>query len=164
MLSVKKNEGQNVSFDLFDSNPELNLMFKEILRLYGPVSRLGTKNAIKNFKIKDIKVTKGTKIVIANTSLHFNPEKFKDPEEFKPDRFKEGGEDARPGYSYSPFAQGQRDCIGRNFGELMVKMLLTHTLKHFKVTRPDGVKHKKHVDIMNMTENPIFNLTPRNCR
>ena len=112
------------------------------MRLYGPVSRLTTKGVIKNFVLKDVRVSKGTKIIITNTALHFNPQKFKDPETFKIDRFKEGGEEARPGYSYSPFSQGKRDCIGRNFGELMVKMLLTHILKHFKVTRPDQVEHK----------------------
>ena len=110
--------------------------------------------------LKDVKISKGTKIIINTTSLHFNPQKFKNPEEFKCDRFKEGGEEARPGYSYSPFSQGKRDCLGRNFGELMVKMMLTHILKHFKVTRPDGLEHKQVVEIITMIKNPIVNLTP----
>lgn len=59
-------------------------------------------------------VPKGTEWAIDIYSLHHNPNIWKDPYRFNPDRFSPGGEaDQQEGITWVPFSHGQRQCIGK---------------------------------------------------
>lgn len=82
-----------------DSSPEFNTYMKEFLRKFAPVSRMTQRQAIKNFKILDLKVKKGTTFVIPSYAIHMNPAIFANPEGFHPERFSEESEE-KHGYAY----------------------------------------------------------------
>lgn len=75
------------------------------------LQRIVTKNyAIPN---TNIILEKGSTILIPVLALHKDPEFYPDPECFDPERFTEEIKFARPDYTYLPFGEGPRICIGK---------------------------------------------------
>ena len=157
---VKK--GSEISLADYDAEPDLNSLMKEVMRVHAPVSRLGIRKVIKDFKLLDLKVKKDTLISVCISSLHNDPLVYSNPEKFNPDRFKEGAKDSRPGYGYAPFSHGYRDCIGRNFGELMVKIIVLNVVKNFIINQPKNISYNKIIDLGLAVEFPNVELKARN--
>jgi cytochrome P450 family 6 len=55
----------------------------------------------------------GTNVYIPIFALHHDPTYFPEPEKFDPDRFTEENKRIRPNYTYLPFDEGPRMCIGK---------------------------------------------------
>lgn len=55
---------------------------------------------------------KGTFVYIPMFGLHYDPEYFPEPERYDPERFSEENRKRIPPYSYIPFGEGPRNCIG----------------------------------------------------
>lgn len=89
-------------------------LFSETLRKYPPgfvMNRICTKD----YKVPDSDYTieKGTPINISVFGLHMDERYFPDPEKFDPDRFTEEQKSSRHHYTYLPFGEGPRVCIGK---------------------------------------------------
>lgn len=61
----------------------------------------------------DLVIEKETPIFVSVWGMHSDPEYFPEPEKFIPERFDKAKIQARPEYSYLPFGDGPRICIGK---------------------------------------------------
>ena len=90
---------------------------------------LGILNRVCNndFEIpaSNIKIEKGTPIIIPVLGLHKDPKYYPDPEKFDPERFENENIGKRPSSVYLPFGDGPRICIG---GFLLNKYIFKNTL------------------------------------
>lgn len=59
-----------------------------------------------------------------------NAKYFPNPTVFDPERFIVGDRNA---FAYTPFSAGKRDCIGKKFSILSIKMALCRVLQHFEL-------------------------------
>lgn len=78
--------------------------------------------------ISGFKIPRGFPVYIPTYALHRDEKFFPDPMKYNPERFSEENKDSIPQYAYMPFGLGQRDCIGKRFGIMQVKLGLIHFL------------------------------------
>ena len=93
-----------------------------------------------------VEIPSGTYVQIPNWTRHRNPELWgEDVNTFNPDRdfrdeefyFDKGINSYNPASErFSPFTYGPRDCIGKNFSQIEMRIILLHLLKHFTFSLP----------------------------
>jgi len=93
-------------------------MFTETLRKY-PVVPILDRMCCSDYELPaatgngTITLPAGTGVYIPVLALHHDPTYFPEPETFDPDRFTEENKHSRPNYTYIPFGEGPRMCIGK---------------------------------------------------
>jgi cytochrome P450 family 6 len=94
-------------------------MFTETLRKY-PVVTFLDRMCSSDYTLPSasgngtVILPKGTGVYIPILALHHDPQYFPDPDKFDPERFTEENKQNRPNYTYLPFGEGPRMCIGKN--------------------------------------------------
>jgi cytochrome P450 len=112
--------------------PELDMALAETLRLYPPVW-FGPRLAASDYVFAGYRIPGGTHVVHSSWVTHRLPEVFENPERFEPRRFTQERRRALAPGAYIPFGGGSRICIGKRFGQLVVKAVATILLQR---TRP----------------------------
>lgn len=85
-----------------------------------PTVTLLNRICLKSYKITgtDFVIDKGTPVVVSLLGLQRDPEFFPSPLEFNPERF--GGDESVTPFTYLPFGEGPRYCIGNIFFEFHI--------------------------------------------
>jgi cytochrome P450 family 6 len=92
-------------------------VFTETLRKY-PILPFLDRVCFSDYKLPSpsgkgtITLPAGTAVMISLLGVHYDSTYFPEPEKFDPDRFTEENKRSRPKYSYIPFGEGLRMCIG----------------------------------------------------
>ncbi|XP_014276563.1 cytochrome P450 6k1 [Halyomorpha halys] len=126
------NKPEDFDYDKINSITYLQMVLDETLRVHSPlsfVSRICTKDTI----IEDVKIEKGTRIYISSISLHTDPEYFPDPEKFDPERFSEINKESMTKYTFFPFGEGPRICVGMKYASIFVKTSIVLFLLKYRV-------------------------------
>ncbi|CAH1965691.1 unnamed protein product [Acanthoscelides obtectus] len=107
----------------------------ETLRKYPALQFLfRTCNKTYNIPDTDVTIDEGTKVIIPVLGIHYDPELYPDPDKFDPERFSEENKATRPSFTWLPFGDGPRICIGSRFGLLQTKLGLCTLLRRFRFT------------------------------
>lgn len=61
----------------------------------------------------NIRISKGTDVGIPTFALHTDPDFYPNPDTFDPERFNEKNKKARTPFTWLPFGEGPRICIGK---------------------------------------------------
>ncbi|EEZ99243.2 cytochrome P450 6BS1 [Tribolium castaneum] len=91
----------------------LDTVISETLRKYPPAP-VFLRKCTKTYRVPDtdVIIEEGLSVLIPAYGLHRDPEYFPDPETFDPDRFNEDNRSKIWDYTYIPFGDGPRICIG----------------------------------------------------
>ncbi|XP_061721552.1 cytochrome P450 6j1-like [Cydia pomonella] len=113
----------------------LDMVFNESLRLYLPISVL-SRESTKNCTLaipgqKHIHITEGTPVIIPIGSIQVDPKYYPEPTKFDPERFSEEEITKRPKFTFMPFGEGPKKCLGMRIATLQVKVAIMSILEHF---------------------------------
>lgn len=86
----------------------------------------------------DVTIEAGTKVFISNFGIHRDPEYYPKPELFDPERFSDENKANRPSFTWLPFGEGPRICIGLRFGLMQAKTGLATLLKNYRILPAKG--------------------------
>nr|ASX93970.1 cytochrome P450 CYP4AU14 [Zygaena filipendulae] len=118
----------------------LERVIKESMRLYTVVPIIA-RNIDRNIYLPKCGVTllAGTSAVIGSFAVHRSKTVWgPDADEFDPDRFLPERSIDRHLAAFLPFSYGSRNCIGRNFGMLIMKSIISRIVRSYKI-QADGV-------------------------
>ena len=128
---------------------QLDAIFRETMRMANPAAEITIRFVTKEFELCGKKIYKGDRI--RHILLGYQPEFYKDPLRFSPERFASEKRKTIPFVKHLPFSHGKRGCIGKYLGEMMVKMIVAEFVRVFKFEVEEGFKIK-------WTMNPIYGV------
>jgi len=107
----------------------LEQVLREVLRLIPPVIGLFRK-VINACEFGGYSIPKGWTVACGINQTHQDSQLYPEPERFDPDRFSsERG--AKP-FSYVPFGGGLRECLGKEFARLEMKLFAAKIVREFE--------------------------------
>ena len=74
-----------------------------------------------NFPGTNLTIKKGTPVILPMKSMHMDPKYFPNPEKFDPERFSEENKKTIQPYTYFPFGEGPRNCIGKTAKFILIE-------------------------------------------
>ncbi|XP_038899514.1 cytochrome P450 CYP82D47-like [Benincasa hispida] len=119
----------------------LQAVVKETLRLYPAVPIALPHESIENCIVADYHISTQTRLLVNRQKLQRDPLVWKDPNEFRPERFlsRENHFDVRgQNPQLVPFGSGRMMCPGISFALQFVSLTLANLLHMFEVSRPSN--------------------------
>lgn len=108
----------------------------ETLRLYPPVPIL-PREALKDEFYRNIRIPKGSLILVVPWLLHRHEKLWEKPDHFIPDRFMPGNPQPSK-FAYIPFSIGPRICAGMSFGQQEALLCLATLAQSFRLRLEPG--------------------------
>ncbi|XP_075984134.1 cytochrome P450 6B2-like [Anticarsia gemmatalis] len=129
-----------LKYECITEMPYLDACIDEALRLY-PVLGVLTREVVEDYTLPDgLRLEKGLRVHLPVYYMQRNPDFFPEPEEYKPERFYgDNKRDIKP-YTYMPFGEGPRICIGMRFAKMQMIAGLITLLKKYRLELADGMK------------------------
>ncbi|PCJ97932.1 MAG: cytochrome P450 [Flavobacteriaceae bacterium] len=121
---------------------------QEAMRLYPPVYFIDRESIAKD-EIDNCTFDKGTVWLINLYELHRDPEFWRQPESFLPERFDASNKKDFSDY-YFPFGAGPRMCVGNNFSMYEMIFTVAEIMKKYRL-----ITEKESIEI-----NPLITLRP----
>ena len=136
------------------------MIIKETLRMKGPLFATMRQCTYSGATVNEMFFPKGTKFIVPFHNLHIDSRYWKKPEVFNPERFSPDCIKSIRPYTYMPFSIGPRNCIGKNFAILEMKILLAYMLRKFVFANANP-EEKELVTMGNLTIRPMNGVNVR---
>lgn len=140
--------GRIATVDDMENLPLCRMIIDETLRLYPPAGIL-SRTAKAHDTLCDREIRPGDAVIIPIYALHRHRLLWQDPDAFRPDRFVDRREIDR--YSYLPFGDGPRICIGAGFAIQEAVLILATLLANRRFAPVAG---KSPAPVMILTLRP----------
>ncbi|KAM3958514.1 cytochrome P450 6k1-like [Aphomia sociella] len=135
LLEAKKNKSQDELDTLILSNglTYMNCVIDETLRKY-PVMGWLDRIAMSDYQIDEkLTITAGTPVYVNAVGMHYDPKYYPEPEKFDPDRFLPENSNSIEAFTFMPFGEGPRICIGQRFAYRSIRQAITKVFLDFEV-------------------------------
>uniref|UniRef100_S4RG43 Cytochrome P450, family 3, subfamily A, polypeptide 65 n=1 Tax=Petromyzon marinus TaxID=7757 RepID=S4RG43_PETMA len=123
-------DGKLPDYETLKQMEYLDMVVCETLRMYSSSSRTD-RVCKKTTVVNDLVIPKGVVVTVPLWVLHYDPQYWDEPHEFRPERFTKEAKEARDPYCYLPFGHGPRNCIGMRFALMSVKIAVCRILQRY---------------------------------
>lgn len=112
----------------------LEQVLREVMRLLPPVGG-GFREALQPCQIGGYQIPQGWMVLYQINSTHQDPQLYPNPDAFDPERFSleqmQQQSVERQKYGYLPFGGGIRECLGKEFARLEMKIFAAHLVRGY---------------------------------
>lgn len=152
---LEKHDGK-VTYDAIMDMEYCGQVINESMRKYSPGNVL-LRICTKEYKVPgtDHVIEKGMNLMLPMHAIHNDPEYFPNPDVFDPDRFTPEEIRKRHPFSFLPFGEGPRNCMGVRFGILQTRLGLVTVLRNFRLTLNSKTIHPIRLDPKDVTMMPL---------
>ncbi|KAF2882935.1 hypothetical protein ILUMI_23240 [Ignelater luminosus] len=128
----------------------------ETLRKYPPVPVL-SRNCTQSYKIpnSDVVIDKDVEVFVPVLGIQHDPDYYPEPERFDPERFSPENKTKRHAYSWLPFGEGPRGCIGMRFGLMQIKVALAVLVGNYKFFLNSKTRYPIVLDRQSLILSPL---------
>ncbi|PMB19199.1 cytochrome P450 [Fischerella thermalis CCMEE 5205] len=137
VLATARSEQQQLGVDTPLTSENLKQMtyldqvLKEVMRLIPPVGG-GFREVIQSCEFNGFRIPQGWSVLYQVGKTHTDKSVYNHPEVFDPERFSpQRAEDKPKPFSYIPFGGGVRECLGKEFAKLEMKIFAALLLRHY---------------------------------
>jgi cytochrome P450 family 135 len=130
-----------------DDDDYLDAVVKETLRVR-PVIVDVARKLTRDTEVAGWRLPAGTLVLPAIAVLHARPDLYESPQEFRPERFLDGGAES---YAWIPFGGGVRRCIGASFAQVEMRTVLREVLRRVRLRAPSARPERgviRHVTVV----------------
>ena len=124
-------EREEVKFDDLAKLKYMGQVLEENLRKH-PISVAPFRVLEEEITVGGYRIPKGNWVVGSSLMFGMNPEIWKDPEVFDPERFADAGNIPNLSMIHFPFSVGPRSCIGQTFAKFESKIILAKLFQKFQ--------------------------------
>ncbi|KAL0925653.1 hypothetical protein M5K25_004018 [Dendrobium thyrsiflorum] len=118
----------------------MKAVIKEVLRLHPPAPLLLPRESLQDCQIQEYNIPKKTRVIINAWAIGRDEVYWKEPREFKPERFLGDDVDYKGNdFHYIPFGAGRRICPGIQFAIAVVELALANLLYCFNWKLPSDI-------------------------
>ncbi len=112
----------------------IGLVMKETLRIHPPLTMV-TRKLEKDMPLDGYVLPKDALVSVLFHCTHRDERVWDDPKRFDPLRFgKERREEQRCPFAYAPFGAGPHHCIGYQFAEIQIKLVMSELIRRYEVS------------------------------
>ena len=157
--------GQAPGVDHLPRLTYLSQVIDETLRLY-PSVWAWTRKSLETDQVHGSTLSPGSILLISPYITHRHPDFWERPNEFNPERFKEPLNEKQKG-AYFPFGLGPRQCIGKYFALMEIKLAISQLVQRFSMEATEkapaildprvtmGIKGGLKVNLTPRTKGPL---------
>ena len=127
--------------DDLQSLPYVRAILQETMRVYPPVYAL-PRIAIADSELGGYPIPRGTVVIASISGIHDSPAWGEDRNTFRPERFLSGD---WPRRAYMPYGAGRHLCIGSDFANVEIAIVLSMILQRYNLQTPTVVEAKARV-------------------
>jgi cytochrome P450 len=125
--------GRTPTADHLPRLPYTAAVIAESMRLFPPVYVIG-REATADLELGGYRVKRGYTVLMSQWVNHRDPKYFREPEEFRPERWMDGLAKRLPKFAYYPFGGGQRMCVGNTFAFMEAAIILATVGQRYRFT------------------------------
>ena len=128
------NTGKKSLYEIAHNIEYLDCVIKEAQRLNPPAAFVN-REFDEDYDLGIIHIPAGNEVIIPIYAMHHDLDAWEDPEKFDPERFRGPTKDTHHAFQFLPFGAAPRNCIGKRFALLEIKVALVKILMKYKFVR-----------------------------
>lgn len=122
---------QSLTLETLKQMTYLDQVMKEVLRFISPVGG-GFRSLLETCEFAGYQLPQGWSVLYQIAETHKDGDLYQHPDRFDPDRFSpERSEDRAKTFSHIPFGGGVRECLGKEFARLEIKLFMAKLLRDY---------------------------------
>ncbi|KAK9101257.1 hypothetical protein Scep_024687 [Stephania cephalantha] len=119
--------------------PYLQACMKETMRLHPAAPFLLPHRAVETCQVMGYTIPKDYQLLVNAYAIQRDPNSWKEPSKFMPERFLESEADYNGNYfDFIPFGSGRRICIGMPLATRTIPLIVSSLVHNFSWSLPDG--------------------------
>ncbi|XP_054276951.1 cytochrome P450 4c21-like isoform X2 [Macrosteles quadrilineatus] len=139
-IAAPDNIEKDVTMEDIKKYTYLDQVYKETLR-WANIVPVVARRTTEDLVLDGVTIPAGYTLTAAMIGNHLDPKIFPNPLTFDPERFSSENNAEREPYSFLPFSGGSRNCIGQHYTNMLMKVMLVHILRRYKISTVKDV-HK----------------------